>query len=74
MPITQAHARYLELLLDKLFQDRYPSGELMDSVEILLDVEHVDSYLEMLFQKVEESHYPSKEILDRIARFSLSGA
>jgi hypothetical protein len=74
MPITNAHDRYLRVLLDRLYADRYPSGELMDRVEILLDREHVDDYVEALFQKVEADRYPSKQLLDRIARWTLSAS
>jgi hypothetical protein len=74
MPITQAHDRYIEILFDKISQDKYPSGELMDRIESVLDREHVDEYLDLLFQKVEECRYPSKQILDRIVRFALSGS
>jgi hypothetical protein len=74
MPITQAHERYIEILFDKIAQDTYPSGELMDRIESVLDREHVDEYLDLLFQKVEECRYPSKQILDRIVRFALSGS
>ena len=74
MPITQAHDRYMRALLEKIDQDKYPSGELMDRIEILLDREHVDEYLELLFRKVEECRYPSKQLLDRITRFVLSGS
>jgi hypothetical protein len=74
MPITQAHDRYMRVLLDRIFADRYPSGELMDRVEILLDREHVDEYVEALFEKVESVRYPSKQLLDRIARWTLSAS
>jgi hypothetical protein len=74
MPITKAHDRYMRLLFDRIAADRYPSGELMDRVEILLDREHVDDYVELLFQKVESCHYPSKQLLDRITRWSLSAS
>ena len=74
MPITQAHDRYMRVLLDRIKEDRYPSGELMDRVEILLDREHVDEYLDTLFEKVEAVHYPSKQLLDRIARWTLSAS
>jgi hypothetical protein len=74
MPITQAHERYLEVLFDKVNQDKYPSGELLDRIETVLDREHVDEYLALLFQKVEECRYPSKQMLDRIVRFVLSGS
>jgi hypothetical protein len=74
MPITKAHDRYLRVLLERIAMDRYPSGELMDRVEILLDREHVDDYVELLFEKAENDHYPSKQILDRIARWTLSAS
>lgn len=74
MPITQAHDRYMRLLLDRIKEDKYPSGEMMDRIEIVLDREHVDEYLDVLFEKVEECRYPSKQFLDRITRFLLSGS
>jgi hypothetical protein len=74
MSMTKAHARYLDVLLERICADEYPSGELMDRVEILLDREHVDEYLEILFQRVEACRYPSKQLLDRIARLTLAGS
>ena len=74
MPITKAHDRYMRVLLDRIQEDKYPSGELMDRVEILLDREHIDEYMDILFQKVEDCHYPSKQLLDRIARWTLSAS
>jgi hypothetical protein len=74
MPITQAHDRYMQVLLDRISESKYPSGELMDRVEILLDREHVDDYLDILFEKVEGDRYPSKQLLDRIARWTLSAS
>jgi hypothetical protein len=64
----------MQVLFDRIAADRYPSGELMDRVEILLDREHVDDYVELLFRKVEEDRYPSKQLLDRIARWSISAS
>ena len=74
MPITEAHDRYMRVLLEKVAMDRYPSGELMDRVEILLDREHVDDYVGILFEKLEQDRYPSKQMLDRIARWTLSAS
>jgi len=74
MPITQAHDRYMRILLDHIHESRYPSGELMDRVEILLDRDHVDEYLDILFEKVEADRYPSKQLLDRIARWTLAAS
>ena len=72
MPIPNAPDRYMRLLLQQIAIDRYPSGELMDRVEIMLDQEHVDDYVELLFEKIERDHYPSKQMLDRVARWTLS--
>ena len=74
MPITEAHDRYVEILFDKIAQDTYPSGEMLDRIESVLDREHVDEYLDLLFQKVEECRYPSKQLLARIVRLVLSGS
>jgi hypothetical protein len=74
MPITRAHDRYMRVLLNHIAADQYPSSEMMDRVEILLDRDHVDDYLDVLFKKVESCHYPSKQLLDRIARWTLSGS
>jgi hypothetical protein len=64
----------MRILLDHIQESRYPSGELMDRVEILLDRDHVDDYLDILFEKVEADRYPSKQLLDRIARWTLSAS
>ena len=74
MPITNAHDRYMKVLLERIAADDYPSSELMDRVEILLDDEHVDAYMEILFEKVDHCHYPSKQLLDRIARWTLAAS
>jgi hypothetical protein len=64
----------MRALLDRIQEDRYPSGELMDRVEILLDRDHVDEYVDILFQKIDDCHYPSKQLLDRIARWTLAAS
>jgi hypothetical protein len=74
MPITEAHDRYMQVLFDRIRESRYPSGELMDRVEIFLDRDHVDDYLELLFEKVEADQYPSNHLLDRIARWTLAAS
>lgn len=74
MAITDAHDRYMRILLEKIAMDRYPSGELMDRVEILLDADHINDYVEILFEKLERDRYPSKQMLDRVARWTLSAS
>lgn len=63
--------RYLEILMEKVRADRYPSGDLMDRIEGTLQTKsQATVYLEVLFEKVEDSRFPSKELLNRIARVS----
>ena len=74
MPITKAHDHYMRVLFDRIAESKYPSGELLDRVEILLDREHVDEYVDLLFERVEADRYPSKQLLDRIARWTLAAS
>jgi hypothetical protein len=69
--MSEANDRYVDYILRRIDQDKYPSGELMDRVELALDSqEHVAAYLDVLFEKVESCNYPSRFILDRIGRFA----
>lgn len=66
-----AHDRYYELVLEKIAADRYPSGELMDRLELALaDREQLDAYLHVLLDKIEDDRYPSKQMLDRVLRLA----
>jgi len=63
--------RFLELILERIREDRYPSGELMDRAEAAMTrPEHRDAYLDVLLEKVDETWYPSKQMLDRIDRLA----
>jgi hypothetical protein len=71
MSMGQHRDRYLELLLERISEDKYPSGELMDRVELALSKpEHLAAYLDVLLEKVDETWYPSKQMLDRINRLA----
>lgn len=69
--MATAHDRYFELVLERVRDDRYPSGELMDRLEAALgSQEQLAEYLDVLLEKVEADHYPSKQMLDRLHRLS----
>ena len=69
MATTSARETYVELLFDKVREDQYPSGELLDRIEAALATRaHAEEYLEILVGKVEDSRYPSHQLLDRIER------
>ena len=65
------HDRYYELVLEKIANDRYPSGELMDRLEAAVSSrEQLEGYLDVLLEKIEDDHYPSKQMLDRVHRLA----
>ena len=69
--MSEANDRYVQYVLRLLDEDEYPSGELMDRIELAFTSrDHVAAYLDVLFDKVNGCHYPSRHILDRIARFA----
>ena len=65
--------RYYELVLERIRDDRYPSGELMDRLELAVATrDELTQYLDVLLDKIEEDHYPSKQMLDRVLRLSVA--
>ena len=61
--------RYVELLMEKVREDRYPSGDHMDRIEaVLASREQAVEYLDVLYEKLGESRYPSGQLLDRAQR------
>jgi hypothetical protein len=71
MATTSAQDVYVELLFDKVREDQYPSGELLDRIERSLATrEQASEYLELLVGKVDATQYPSHQLLDRIERLA----
>jgi hypothetical protein len=68
MADSELRERYLQVLVDHVVDDEYPSQNQMNLVESLLPPEQMDVYLDTLLQKVESVRYPSVEMLARIQR------
>ncbi|MEA2213590.1 MAG: hypothetical protein QOF83_3538 [Solirubrobacteraceae bacterium] len=67
MPATQE--RYLDMLMERIREDRYPSSQLLDRIEAAFwTPEQFHAYLELLVDKADESWYMSPQLLDRIQR------
>lgn len=66
----QARAWYVEVLMDKIREDQYPSSTHMTMVEAALDgmPELVPEYMDILLAKVAEERFPSIPMLRRIQR------
>ena len=65
MATVQQH--YFDVLMHRVRNDRYPSHQLMDRIELALATpDQVADYIDMLIDKVDETWYPSGQMLDRI--------
>ena len=62
----EARRRYVEMLSQKVRDDRYPSINHMKRIEAALTPETAGDYLEMLLDKVAAEKYPSPTMLARI--------
>ena len=63
---TVLHREVLELLLEKVENDPYPSGTMMDMIEQMLRPEDVASYAEILLDKLRADRFPSIDMLRRV--------
>ncbi|MET9271459.1 hypothetical protein [Kribbella sp. NPDC003557] len=57
----------LDLLFDKIAEDRYPSVSMLDMIEAQLRPDEVDMYVRLLVRRMRDEKYPSLPILRRIA-------
>jgi len=56
----------VDLLLEKIAADRYPSVTMIKMVEELLTPDDVPAYVGVLLDKVKTDRYPSYSMLRRI--------
>jgi hypothetical protein len=66
MDAQEARERYVEMLMDFVRRDRFPSIDHMKRAEAALTPETAGDYLEMLMEKVSRENYPSPSMLKRI--------
>ena len=62
----EVRSRTLQLLLDKVHADTYPSSTMLDIVEQLLSPQDVGDYAEVLWAKIEGENYPSYALVQRL--------
>jgi hypothetical protein len=60
----------LDILLDKVRSDRYPSATMMDDVEKLLTPWRRREYAEVLLDKVRDDRFPSRSLIQRLIRLA----
>jgi hypothetical protein len=62
----EARARYVEMLMDKVRRDPFPSVDQLNRIEAALTPSTAGDYLEMLLDKFSRERFPSPPMLDRI--------
>ena len=63
---NDVRTQLLELLLDKVEQDQYPSSTMLDLIEELVSPDEVEEYAGVLMAKLEGETYPSNSIIRRV--------
>lgn len=63
---TDVRARLLDLLIEKIVEDTYPSETMLDMIEQILTPDDVAAYAAVLMQKIENDAYPSMSMLRRV--------
>lgn len=60
--------RYIDYLLDRVREDRYPSTAMLDALEAAVQGDERGMLVDVLMDKVEADRFPSIPMLQRIAR------
>jgi len=61
---------FIDALLDKVEDERYPSVSMLDMIEDQLRPDEVEIYVRLLLRKVRRDRYPSMPMLRRIAELT----
>ena len=68
--ILTVREQVLDLLLEKVEADRYPSSAMLDDIERILTPGRRDDYAEVLMAKVREDRFPSHDMVERLLRLA----
>lgn len=63
-------ARLVDLLLQKVAEDPYPSGTMMDLIEELLLPDDVPAYAAVLMEKIRADAFPSVPMMKRLVELT----
>lgn len=68
---TSIRDAYVEVLLDRARQEKYPNPDHLDRIEASAkSPEQLVAYMELLLSRVEGMERPSSAILDRLQRLA----
>jgi hypothetical protein len=60
----------LDVLLEKVRDDRYPSPTMLDDIERILTPWRRDDYAEVLMAKIRSDRFPSHSMVERLLRLA----
>ena len=66
MTADEARASFLQILIERVRQDHYPSATHMALIEQTLPAQLIPDYVEILLEKVAQDRNPSISMLRRI--------
>lgn len=64
------HHRYVEILLDKVRNDHYPSQTMLDLLEQVTHGTERAELIDALLAKIEQDRFPSLQMLQRVAHLA----
>jgi hypothetical protein len=68
----EAQGRLVQMLMDKVREDRYPSATQLSLIEESIPREMLGEYVELLVDKAAQDEFPSIPMLKRISRVAAS--
>jgi hypothetical protein len=68
--ILTVREQVLDMLLEKVEADRYPSSAMLDDIERLLTPWRREDYADVLLEKIRRDKYPSRAMIERLLRLS----
>lgn len=60
----------LDVLMEKVENDHYPSSAMLDDIERLLTPWRREDYAEILLDKIRADRFPSRSLIERALRLS----
>ena len=62
-------SQLLEVLMEKVDEDTYPSSTMLDLIESLLGPRETQAYAEALLERIRNDRFPSLSMIRRVQRY-----
>jgi hypothetical protein len=68
--VLTVREQVLDVLLEKVENDHYPSSAMLDDIERILTPWRREDYADVLMDKIRQDRYPSRHLIERAIRLS----